>query len=86
MRKLPGGVDRWVHLRKRRLALSVPLNQWRRDQFVEIFSRHFDSLKQYCAMCEGEHLLTREIENELSSYDRDELTCGAFVILARKRV
>jgi hypothetical protein len=35
-------------------------------------------------MREGEHLLTPKIEAELSEYSRDELTCGAYVIIARK--
>ncbi len=35
-------------------------------------------------MREGENFLTPQIENELSKYTRDELTCGAYVILARK--
>jgi hypothetical protein len=35
-------------------------------------------------MQEGEEFLTPEIEAELASYSREELTCGAYVILARK--
>jgi hypothetical protein len=35
-------------------------------------------------MREGERLLTPAIQTELSDYSRDELTCGAYVILARK--
>ena len=35
-------------------------------------------------MREGERLLTPEIEAELAAYSRDELTCGAYVIVARK--
>ena len=34
LRKLPLGIDPWDHLRKRRLPFHVPLNQWRRDQYV----------------------------------------------------
>ena len=45
---------------------------------------HFQILKQYCALREGEEFLTQEIENELSPYSRDELTSGGYVILARK--
>jgi hypothetical protein len=32
----------------------------------------------------GEELLTPALANELSAYSRDELTCLAYVILARK--
>jgi hypothetical protein len=81
---LPDGVEAWDHLRKRRLPLDVPLNEWRQKQYLEAFARHFDIVKHYCAMREGEHLLTPDIERELSGYSREELTCGAYVIVARK--
>ena len=84
LRKVPKGVDAWDHLRKRRLPITVPLNEWRIHQYLEAFSKHFEILKHYCAMREGEHLLTPEIEAELADYSRDELTCGAYVIVARK--
>jgi hypothetical protein len=35
-------------------------------------------------MREGKEFLTREIETALSTYSQDELTCGGYVILARK--
>jgi SAM-dependent methyltransferase len=84
LRTLPQGVDAWDHLRKRRLSFHVPLNEWRKDQYLDAFAQHFDVLKHYCAMREGDHLLTPEVEAELSTYSRDELTCGAYVIVARK--
>ena len=86
LRSLPRGIDPWDHLRKRRLPFHVPLNEWRQGEYLEAFSQHFDILKQYCAMREGEHLLTPEVEAELSEYSCDELTCGAYVIVARKPV
>jgi hypothetical protein len=61
----------------------MPLNEWRLDQYLTEFSRYFQVLKHYCAMC-GESFLTAEIENELSDYSRDELTGGLYVIVARK--
>jgi SAM-dependent methyltransferase len=84
LRSLPQGVDPWDHLRKRRLPIHVPLNEWRQRQYLAEFKNHFEILKHYCATREGEHLLTLEIEAELSAYSRDELTCGAYVIVARK--
>ncbi len=84
LRTIPTGVDPWDHLRRRRLPFHVPLNEWRRDQYLEEFARHFQILKHYCAMREGQDLLTPALETELSSYSRDELTCGAYVIVARK--
>lgn len=84
LRKVPRGVDPWDHLRNRRLSFHVPLNQWRKDQYLSEFKNHFELLKDYCALREGEHLLTPQIESELSNYSRDELTCGAYVIVVRK--
>jgi hypothetical protein len=84
LRSVPKGVDPWDHLRKRRLPFTVPLNEWRRDQYLEAFERHFQVEAHYCAMREGEVLLTPEIEAELRDYSRDELTSAAYVIVARK--
>jgi SAM-dependent methyltransferase len=84
LRSLPRGVDPWDHLRKRRLAFHVPLNEWRQDQYLQLFAQHFAILKHYCATREGEEFLTPEIRAELSAYSRDELTCAAYVIVARK--
>jgi SAM-dependent methyltransferase len=84
LRTIPPGVDPWDHLRKRCLPFHVSLNEWRQDHYLKAFAQHFEILKHYCAMREGEEFLTPEIEIELSAYSRDELTCGAYVILARK--
>lgn len=84
LRTVPRGVDPWDHLRQRRLPFHVPLNEWRAKQYLSEFAKHFEILKHYCAMREGEHLLTPQIERELSEYSREELTCGAYVIVARR--
>jgi ubiquinone/menaquinone biosynthesis C-methylase UbiE len=84
LRSVPEGVDAWDHLRKRRLPFTVPLNEWRAKQYIETFGRHFQVIEHYCAMREGEHLLTPEIEAELVDYSRDELTSAAYIIVARK--
>lgn len=81
---IPRGIDPWDHLRKRHLPFHVPLNEWRRDQYIEEVEKHFEVLKHYCAMREGEEFLTREVRAELSTYSDDELTCGSYVIVARK--
>ncbi len=86
LRALPAGVDPWDHLRRRRLPVTVPLNEWRVGQYLEEFRRHFEVPRHYCAMREGEALLTPALEAELGArgYTRDELTCGAYVIVVRK--
>jgi SAM-dependent methyltransferase len=85
LRSVPLGIDPWDHLRQRKLPFHVPLNEWRIDQYLKIFDSQFAMLKHYCALREGEALLTPEIERELKKYTRDELTCGGYVILARKQ-
>jgi len=85
LRRIPAGIDAWDHLRQRHLPFHVPLNEWRIQQYADEFARRFKIVKQYCAMREGEEFLTPEIERELSAYTRDELTCDAYIIVARKR-
>jgi ubiquinone/menaquinone biosynthesis C-methylase UbiE len=84
LRTVPAGVDAWDHLRKRRLPFTVPLNEWRKEQYLDVFARHFEILAHYCGMREGEDLLTPEVEAALSGYSRDELTCASLIIMARK--
>jgi SAM-dependent methyltransferase len=84
LRSVPEGVDPWDHLRQRRLPISVPLNEWRKDRYLEEIANHFEILDHYCATQEGEHLLTPEIERELADYSQEELTCCSYVILARR--
>jgi len=84
LRILPRGAEPWDHLRKRRIPVSVPLNEWRLGQYLDAFRRHFEILKSYCAMPEGAGMLTPEIRAELSRYSTEELTCGSYVIVGRR--
>ncbi len=84
LRGVPTGVDPWDHLRKRRLPVRAPLNEWRRDQYLETFSRSFEIVKHECGTREGQELLTPALQAELSHYSRDELTCRSYIIMARK--
>jgi ubiquinone/menaquinone biosynthesis C-methylase UbiE len=84
LRRVPKGVDPWDHLRRRRLPFSVPLNEWRADQYLEAFARRFEIVSHNCWSHEGELLLTPAIEAELSAYTREDLTCAAYAIVARK--
>jgi SAM-dependent methyltransferase len=86
LRNVPAGIDAWDHLRKRRLPFTVPLNEWRRDQYLAAFERHFQVVNHYCLMREGQNLLNPQITAELSDYSADELTSAAYVIVARKPV
>ena len=71
-------------LRRRRLPSPAPLNGWHRDQYLEVFAGYFEIVNHYCVTREGEKLLTPQLEAELSTYSRDELTCRSYIILARK--
>jgi len=82
--KMPPGTDAWDHLRRRYVPITVPLNEWRRNQYLHLFAEHFQVIKHYCAVREGVDFLTPSIAAELSNYTADELTCHAYVILARK--
>jgi ubiquinone/menaquinone biosynthesis C-methylase UbiE len=84
LRTVPKGVDAWDHLRKRRLPFSVPLNELRRDQYLQMFERHFLVVKHNFLLREGEELLNPQIQSELAEYSQDELTSVAYVIIARK--
>ena len=84
LHSLPAGVEPWDHLRQRRLGFHVPLNEWRRDQYLQAIGQHFEILRHYCAIREGEHLLTAPVAAELAEYEQDELTARDYVIVARK--
>lgn len=84
LQTIPKGIDPWDHLRERKLPFHVPLNQWRMHQYYDEISQRFQIKKDYCALREGEHLLTPVIETDLEGYTRDELTCAAYVIVAEK--
>lgn len=85
LRSLPHGAEPWDHLRGQRRPFTVPLNRWRKHQYLEAFAREFEVLQDYCGTREGEQWLTPALEAELSAYSRDELTCANLVIVARKR-
>lgn len=82
---LPTGIDPWDHLRERKLPFHVPLNEWRKQQYLNTIGSYFDIVTHYCAIREGEHLLSPAVEAELAQYNRDELTARDYVIVARKR-
>ncbi len=84
LRTIPSGIEAWDHLRSRRMKFRVPLNGWRREQYVELFASRFKIRNQYCVLREGEEFLTPAIEAELKDYSRDELTCRSCIILAEK--
>ena len=86
LQTLPPEVEPWDHLRARRIPWSVPLNEWCQDQYRATFAQHFSLRKQYCWLREGEAHLTPAVESELSAYDKDELTCGTYVLVAQKEV
>lgn len=87
LRSLPPGAEPWDHLRRRRLpSAGVPLNRWRKHQYLAAFAERFELLQSYCGTREGEPWLTPAVVAELGDYTRDELTCAQLVIVARRRL
>lgn len=83
--KLPDGVEPWDHLRKRQVPFSVPLNEWRIEQYEQEFLKHFTILHTTYSGVEGRDLLTPQIRAELQGYSVEELTHNGFIICARKQ-
>lgn len=84
LRILPNGIKTLGSPSKKVIPIQVPLNEFRIHQYIKEFSRRFDQIEHYCTMREGEHLLSPEIQSELSDYSREEFTCGFYFIVARK--
>lgn len=81
---LPAGFEPWDHLRKRKHPFTVPLNEWRHQQYIDEFAKHFEILSATYEGSEGEQLLTPEIEKELSRYERRELLSPGLILVMRK--
>ena len=81
---MPAGFEPWDHLRKRRHPFTVPLNGWRHGQYVEEFRKYFEIMSVTYDGPEGEHLLTPEIERELSAFTREELLSPGLVMVMRR--
>lgn len=86
LKQIPPGMEPWDHLRKRREAISVPLNGWRMGKYLEAVSERFQVLKEYVPITEGEGYLSADVEAELKEYKREELLAAAYVIVGKKRV
>jgi hypothetical protein len=54
------------------------------DNTPRSFLGHFEILKNYCVVRERDIFLAPQIEEDLFEYSRDELTCIAYGIVARK--
>ena len=76
----------WDHLRQTFSDPSLPLNQWREDQYRAAFEKYFTVEQWLTAQDEqAKTLLTPEIQAELAEYSPEELTRQEIVILARKK-
>ncbi len=85
IQSFPSGIEPWDHLRRQQIPFTVPLNKWRLKDYLQAFADRFEIVKHYCVGVEGRHLLTPEIQNELSDYTEEELTSASYIIVARKR-
>lgn len=81
--RLPKNVEAWDHLRSRRLAFTVPLNEWRPIQYLDCFSKYLRIENAYFSAREGEQFLTQEVREELKDYSEEELLHASYTIVGR---
>jgi len=81
---LPRGFQPWDHLRKRQHKLTVPLNEWRPQQYIDEFKKYFEVLNVAFEGPEGEKFLTQEIAAELKDYSRQELLNPGLVLTMKR--
>jgi len=79
----PRRVPPWDHLRENRFPAPVFLNRWRERDFRAALEGKFRILEEE-RFTEGERALTPELERELASYGRGELTTRALRWVLRR--
>jgi SAM-dependent methyltransferase len=83
---LPDGIEPWDHLRKRQNPFSVPLNQFRLKEYLEVFKTYFDVVVSQAEGSEGKHFLTQQLIDELRDFSEEELISSSFLIIVRKQI
>jgi len=79
----PADLAPWYHLRGLPPAIPTHLNRWREADYLRAFEARFQVLR-VSRKSEGAHLLTPELETELSGFDREELLTRGLLLFARK--
>ena len=79
-------VPPWDHLRDN-IFPDIPswLNGLREQQYRSEFENYFEIIEWIPTEKEGETLLTKEIQQELSDYSEEELLTKGFVVIARPK-
>jgi SAM-dependent methyltransferase len=71
---IPRRSEPWEHLRRRRFEANTTLNELRRDDYRDIFRRHFEILEELDPPRTGQdRFLTPEVRAELAGYSEQEL-------------
>jgi hypothetical protein len=74
----------WKHLRDPKWTADIPLNRWRRADYLNEFQTHFDVLTSDVETELGRELVTREILAALPGYSAEELATELWVVVLRK--
>jgi hypothetical protein len=75
----------WEHLRKRRWTANTYLNKFRKDDYRELFRRHFEIVAEVDPPTVVARLLTPQVREELADYSDDELINGYTLFVLRPR-
>lgn len=80
-------VPPWDHLRQN-IYPSIPswINRMREVDYHKTFIEKFQIIEWLHPLQEGKNLLTKEIEEELSNYSKEELLNKWFIIVAKPKV
>jgi hypothetical protein len=76
----------WDHLRRRRFAPNTYLNELRRRDYRELFSRFFEILDEIVAEPDlGRELLTRDVRGDLADVPDEELFSNQVRFVLRRK-
>jgi SAM-dependent methyltransferase len=74
----------WKHLRDPNWTSDIPLNRWRREDYLKVFRAHFEVVTSGVETELGRELLTAELLAALPGYAPDELATEMWVLVLRK--
>jgi SAM-dependent methyltransferase len=75
----------WMHLRDAQWTTEIPLDRWRREDYLKECRRHFEGLASDVETELGRELVTGEILATLPHYSVEELATELWVVVLRKR-
>lgn len=76
----------WKHLRDPQWTSEIPLNRWRREDYLKEFQGHFEIVASDVEAELGRELVTKQVLAALPDYSADELATELWVLVLRKPV